>query len=903
MPKHLLVNLIENFDSEILSYFGDNSANRDICEIITKEILPNGYAPYDKFLKNISSTASENKRYMATLRNAIRDNNAFMPRAKQSQRGKIFEFLDKVFDDRPIEDAVRYLYTVDDIPRLREITKNFGYPRWHLGLNAPVKNVVEDNFEYDEGLIRRVHDFLKKNGHPDSVAFAQVISRSLSDYDEQEIDRLAKLNSSLIDQSRSLLEIYQDPSYEGARHFDAVVKYFAKSQSAISTFFTLKTQHPHTRYYLKGWFKYSENSGIALAVCLNSPSIQNIICLMDELPDPEKNLELKDLINSIDQRLIWRLGKKIIAYVEGRVKPVVQSYNDYYDASEEEGLIKNLVEKTIDRYKDKLTIDHVNRTEEEALAACFARIDEKIDKAIEAFRFKYSRSIVSDKIQIDNYTSNFTLARGMKRKIIAHLGPTNSGKTHNAMISLKSAKSGMYLAPLRLLAFEGYETLLASGVKCALRTGEEEIKPDDYTHIASTIEMCDLDHVYDIAVIDEGQMLSDPDRGWAWTQALVGVAAHEIHVTGSADCLPYLTRAANLCGDELIHKSYQRKTPLHVMNYNLNLEDIMRGDAIVAFSRKSVMEIRERLVNAGMRVACVYGALGPEIRRAEADRFRNGEADVMVATDAIAMGLNLPIRRVILSATSKYDGKKLRKLTRSEVKQISGRAGRFGIFEDGLAGLLNGAGSPSFLSNHINNPIEPVVDSRLYLMPPYNAVEMASEELGNDDLAFLINYISQNAVKESKSLRPISMEKINEINNTLSMTNLDLKTKYHYLGCPINLSIGYVSNLLQNWAKSHAKSEVVLLPSMSDKFKTIDDLERAEVHLSILTGYTWLAMRWPNIYVDYEDAVKARLEVNEYIEKRLLQTSMSKRLLRDLENERRVKQQEEDFMTDFPIVV
>ena len=118
--------------------------------------------------------------------------------------------------------------------------------------------------------------------------------------------------------------------------------------------------------------------------------------------------------------------------------------------------------------------------------------------------------------------SLFPLARELNRKLFFYVGPTNSGKTYQAMQVLKEADCGMYLAPLRLLALENYENLLANDVPVSLITGEEEILDEEAGHICSTIEMTNYSLEVDICVIDEVQMLGDPDRGWAWVNAIVG---------------------------------------------------------------------------------------------------------------------------------------------------------------------------------------------------------------------------------------------------------------------------------------------------------------------------------------------------------------------------------------------
>lgn len=129
-------------------------------------------------------------------------------------------------------------------------------------------------------------------------------------------------------------------------------------------------------------------------------------------------------------------------------------------------------------------------------------------------------------------------ARAMKRRVVCHVGPTNSGKTFTALQSLKQAKRGLYCGPLRLLAWEVCNFLRAEGVRCDLVTGQELEQSDNSTHTACTIEMTSVEggiSSYDCAVIDEFQLIGDEHRGWAWSRAFLGLLADEIHVCGKVD--------------------------------------------------------------------------------------------------------------------------------------------------------------------------------------------------------------------------------------------------------------------------------------------------------------------------------------------------------------------------------
>lgn len=268
--------------------------------------------------------------------------------------------------------------------------------------------------------------------------------------------------------------------------------------------------------------------------------------------------------------------------------------------------------------------------------------------------------------------ASFPFTRAMKRRLICHLGPTNSGKTYSAIEELKKVESGgVYCAPLRLLAQEMYDKLNGVGVSCALRTGEvtkmPKVKEKENTDssstdntqqqvnvsesfdwnaapiVACTVEMLNLRKMYKIAIIDEIQMLADPQRGWAFTQALLACNAERIYLCGEVAIKPLIEKIAKDMGESVEFVHFERLTPLMLVPPGpIKYE---AGDCVVAFSRRSIFnlktEIEER--TKGKRVAVVYGALPAENRSLQASKFNEigSGTDILVASDAIGMGLNL----------------------------------------------------------------------------------------------------------------------------------------------------------------------------------------------------------------------------------------------------------------------
>ena len=283
----------------------------------------------------------------------------------------------------------------------------------------------------------------------------------------------------------------------------------------------------------------------------------------------------------------------------------------------------------------------------------------------------------------------FAEVRELRRHFILHIGPTNSGKTFQALERLKEAACGVYLGPLRLLALEVYERMNEMGVPCTMRTGQECIEEEGSRVTASTIEMADFDENYDIAVIDEAQLVADTDRGHSWTKAILGLRAGEIHICMSPAAEQAVCHLIGLCGDDYEVRRYERKTELICEDRPFVFpDDVREGDALIAFSKKSVLDVAGRLEEAGVSSSVIYGSLPPEIRRRQTRLFNRGKTKVAVATDAIGMGLNLPVRRIVFLQTDKFDGVSRRPLRTSEIKQIAGRAGRFGIYDKGYVSAM-----------------------------------------------------------------------------------------------------------------------------------------------------------------------------------------------------------------------
>lgn len=396
---------------------------------------------------------------------------------------------------------------------------------------------------------------------------------------------------------------------------------------------------------------------------------------------------------------------------------LIKTYNDAYNTQ----LTKDFLAYIIDDSLSNLQNDYLSMVSEEYVANLLVLVDIPFDLGEHKIIYEQDRAeqnrrraeeVLEEKrkeeeakrILEDIFGREYSPSIGRNIHYVLHVGETNTGKTHHALERMKEAESGLYLAPLRLLALEVYDKLNADGIPCNLKTGEEEKEVENARHISSTVEMFHEKDYYDVVVIDESQMIADKDRGFSWYKAITKTNAKEVHIIGSRNTKEIML---NLLGDSEIEiKEYSRDIPLEIESQAFDIKHTKKGDAIVCFSRRRVLETASRLQNNGHSVSMIYGAMPPETRKKQIQRFINGETTVVVATDAIGMGLNLPIRRIVFLENEKFDGTKRRRLTSQEVKQIAGRAGRKGIYEVGKVAFTSDVRNMERLLDKEDDPVQ-----------------------------------------------------------------------------------------------------------------------------------------------------------------------------------------------------
>jgi ATP-dependent RNA helicase SUPV3L1/SUV3 len=275
--------------------------------------------------------------------------------------------------------------------------------------------------------------------------------------------------------------------------------------------------------------------------------------------------------------------------------------------------------------------------------------------------------------------------RSEPETVVAHVGPTNSGKTHAALEFLAERGRGTFAAPLRMLAQEAHRRLSADlgPERVGLVTGEERVN-EHAPILCCTAEMAPPQG--EVLVLDEVQWADDAERGSAWTRLLLAGEYRHILLLGAVEALPLVRNAF----PQAEVRFFERKAPLDWTG-PVSFQSLRPGTVVVAFSRRAVLALAGELNRRQPgKVAVLYGAMPLASRRLEIERFMTGRAEVCCATDVLGHGVNLPCETLLFAESQKFDGEERRDLHAWEIAQIAGRAGRFGLVERGHVGFLTG---------------------------------------------------------------------------------------------------------------------------------------------------------------------------------------------------------------------
>jgi ATP-dependent RNA helicase SUPV3L1/SUV3 len=512
----------------------------------------------------------------------------------------------------------------------------------------------------------------------------------------------------------------------------------------------------------------------------------------------------------------------------------------------------------------------------------FVAVEQRLTNAIEQHQEARHAALTRNSINLAEYPESFEIAHRMSRKFIAILGPTNSGKSWTARQALANAKSGVYLAPLRLLALENYEQLASHlgehDLKVSLITGDERREVEGATHVASTVEMLDTRTPVEVVVIDEIQMLGDRERGSAWTAAVCGAPAPIVYLVGALEAQGAIEALAKRLGCPLEIQIKKRLGPLTVQPSAVGkVRNLKKGDAIIAFSRRDVLAWRDQVTEAGMTASVIYGNLSPEVRRAQSARFSDGSADIIIGTDALAYGLNLRISRLILSASGKFNGVDEEEISAALAQQIAGRAGRFGLHEEGFVAGFDEE-THRVLRSLMQEKVPQVPDTGFLVAPTLEHLTRISQVTGDKSLANLLKRFVRNIDVLDGFFKPRVTDEQAERALWLDTLPLSLENKFTLSLVPVSTRIDSLNQAWQGWAKNFAKKQpsILLLGGSLAGQVRLQDIEDS---CKMYSGYAWLGYRCPDYFPNTEQALKLARAASERVDQILLAQNKAQRQL------------------------
>jgi ATP-dependent RNA helicase SUPV3L1/SUV3 len=442
--------------------------------------------------------------------------------------------------------------------------------------------------------------------------------------------------------------------------------------------------------------------------------------------------------------------------------------------------------------------------------------------------------------------------------VVAHLGPTNSGKTYHALEFLAGQGRGIYAGPLRMLAQEAHRRLSErlGADRVGLVTGEERVN-EDAPVTCRTVEM--TPDRGEVLVLDEVQWADDLERGAAWTRLLLAGEYRHIRVLGALDALPLVQRA--LPAAEI--RVFERKLPLEWVGER-TLRSLTPGTVVVAFSRKAVLALAGEAHRLHPdRVAVLYGAMPLASRREEIDRFLEGGADVCVATDVLGHGVNLPCETLLFAETTKFDGQERRDLEPWELAQIAGRAGRFGLVERGHVGVLVGVPWAKADPDLVRFALEPHVElpggHRGYRVVDEARIGPRLGELNVDDPRDLDAALAawhSVATRQWAHDAWLAVESLTPIRGRLAAVERALRQKgrrlslddtWRLVNAPIDEDAGEILGVLALAVAGDA-AQRPLLQWLLDTSRLRDaTLEEAETAGGVAAMLRWFALQYPGV--------------------------------------------------------
>ncbi|XP_069699470.1 ATP-dependent RNA helicase SUV3 homolog, mitochondrial isoform X2 [Periplaneta americana] len=449
--------------------------------------------------------------------------------------------------------------------------------------------------------------------------------------------------------------------------------------------------------------------------------------------------------------------------------------------------------------------------------------------------------------------------------MVRHGIQTANPHPYHRQLHIAEPKSAVVQETLKTTTNSVETGRLSKGTPCDLVTGEErkyaQANGEPSSHVSCTVEMTSINTPYEVAIIDEIQMMRDSTRGWAWTRALLGLVAEEIHLCGEEGAVELVQALMTTTGEDVEVRKYKRLTDLEVEDSALgSLDAVQPGDCIVCFSKNDIYSVSRGIEAKGREVAVIYGGLPPGTKLAQAQMFNDPDnsCKVLVATDAIGMGLNLSIRRVVFyslikPSVNEKGEKEMNTISVSQALQIAGRAGRYGTqYEKGFVTTFKPEDLTT-LKNLLSQLPEPITKAGLH--PTAEQIELYAYHLPNSTLSNLMDiFVTLSTVDDSLYFM-CNTEDFKFLADMIQHVPLPLRARYVFCCAPINRKMPFVCTMFLKFARQYSKNEALTLDWLCRNLgwpfaspKTILDLVHLEAVFDVLDLYLWLSYRFMDLF-------------------------------------------------------
>ena len=485
----------------------------------------------------------------------------------------------------------------------------------------------------------------------------------------------------------------------------------------------------------------------------------------------------------------------------------------------------------------------------------------------------------------------------IKNKILAILGPTNTGKTYMAIEKMLEFNSGIFGLPLRLLAREVYDKCVKKldVDSVALITGEEKIIPNSARYFICTVESMPKDKIVDFVAVDEIQMCGDPERGHIFTDRLLNFRGEVLTMFLGSQIMKSII--SHLIPN--VEFKEQKRFSKLSFNGSKKISRLNRKSAIIAFSIEEVYALAELVRRQKGGSAVIMGSLSPKTRNSQVELYQSGDVDYLVATDAIGMGINMDIEQINFSSIRKFDGKKRRRLRLTEISQIAGRAGRFK--NDGYFGITGDCENlePDEIDRIEKHNLDDIRflywrNSKLDFANSEGLINSLEKKSGDKNLHRISDSIDENILKyllRDKKIKvsPSNLELLWECCQIpdfqkKAFNHIDVVTKvFNFLSSGKNrIPNDYMKNQLKNLDKYHGNIDVI-----SNKISNV----RTWSYVANKKNWVENSDYWIEASKNIEDFLSERLHqelTKSFIDKRI--SALSRDLKQDLKLDTTIKE-------------